>query len=34
VHKEEVLELREAKQTFVIADVDTDPILSLLRNFR
>ena len=33
VHKEEVLHLTEAKQTFTIKDVDTDPVLSLLRDF-
>ena len=33
VHAEEVLELREASQTFVIADVAAEPVLSLFRGF-
>ena len=33
VHKEQVLHLTEAKQTFVIKDMDADAVLSLLRNF-
>ena len=33
VHAEEVLQFSEAEQTFVIKDVDTAPVLSMLRNF-